>query len=363
MRNPSTRPSLAALLLTALLGSASFAQVAPGALFTVPTDPTEFGSLRMDPFEAVAPADGEWIVLLAGSYFNQWNGTWHTRRVHEDFNLHRQPIEDREIDFMESAFPDDEIYRLDIEGSRIDLLLARGFRNGTAVSVRLPWITVGSPGWDSIAEAFHQAIPVDEHYVRDLFPRGQTFLYLKMDGRSVVARDALGGSGIGDVALTVAKPFGERFGLRHRVAATVELPTGKEGSLHGSGGWDVGVRWFGRRTGLRSEWLFGAGLTRLDRSGSLLGFARSDTAHLSADYVRRISGRTALRAGARLDSSPLAGVTSMNLGDPVLFYRLGAQFATRSGQWIALDLGEEIAPQMGVDADFSLHLGYGWSLD
>jgi hypothetical protein len=340
--------------------ASAVAQTALPPIVSPATDPTEFGSLRLDPFESVVPPEGEWSFALSTTYFNQWNGTWHTRRIHEDLGRERQPIGDDEIEALEASFPADDIFRLDLEGYRADVVISRGFASGIALQARLPWISVGSPNWDGVAEGFHDLFPVVDHYVRDLFPRGETFLYIRADGKSVVRREELARSGIGDVALSVSMPIRRGERSSQRLALTVELPTGKEETLHGSGGVDAGVRWFYDRKGVKNDVLVGAGYTRLDPNGGFLGFERSDTFHLSADYHRRVGRRTALHLGARIDSSPLAGITALNLGDPVIFYRLGVQREMLPGQWLVFDIGEEIVPQMGVDADFSFQ--FGWSV-
>lgn len=354
----SLRIAALSFLAIAALSSQARAQATP-AVHSPITDPTEMGSPRLDPFEGVAPAPGDWVVLAAASYFNQWNGTWHTRRVHEDFDRERQPIGDDELRYLEETFPEDEIYRSDVEGSRFDLLLARGFGGGVSFQARIPWITIGTPGWDSVAETFHELVPVDEHYVRELFPRGETFFYLRSGGRSVVRRDEIARSGLGDIALSLGIPLHTGVRSSQRLALTVEVPTGKSGTLHGSGGYDAGVRWFFARHGTRNDLLVGAGYTHNSRSGSFFGFERSDTYHLSADLIRRMTPRLSLRGGVRLDSSALAGVTSLNLGDPVIFYKFGIQRQMLPGQWLSLEAGEEIAPQIGVDADFTLHIAWG----
>lgn len=322
------------------------------------TDPSEFGSLRLDPLESIAPAPGEWQVLVAASYFNQWNGTWHTRRAHEGFGRARQPIGDDEIAALERDFPADDIYRFDIEGSRFDVVLARGLRRGISVQARIPWIVIGDPAWDSLAETVHDTIPADDHYARELFARNQTFLYLRAQGRSVLRRDEIRTSGVGDIALSVAVPLRTSEVTAQRAALTIEFPTGEKGTLHGSGGYDLGVRWFLTRRGRRSDQLFGLGYTRQDRAGSFLGFGRSDTFHAMADYSFRITERTAVHFGGRLDSSPLDEITHMNVGDPTIFYRLGLQRQVGAGQFVSFEIGEEIAPQIGVDADFSFHLSW-----
>ncbi|MGH9458516.1 MAG: DUF3187 family protein [Thermoanaerobaculia bacterium] len=327
---------------------------------STPTDPTEFGSLRLEPFESVAPPEGVWAILVTASYFNQWDGTWHTRRAHEDFGRRGEPIVDEELHALERAFPQDDIYRFDVEGTRFDLLLARGFRNGVSVQARVPWIEIGRPRWDGAAEAFHAVFPVVDHYARDLFPRGQTFLYLRAGGRSLVRRDELARSGIGDVALSVGIPMHRTARSAQRLAVTIELPTGNGDSLHGSGGWDAGARWFYTRQGKRNHLLVGAGYTHQDRRGSFLGFERADTSHLTVDLLRPLTPRTTLHLGGRVDGSPLAGLTNLNVSRPAFFYKIGAQWDVGHDQWVAVDIGEEIAPQVGLDVDFSLHLSWGY---
>lgn len=358
-REPASQRSIsrhvALFILTISVGGSLQAQ-SGAAIHSLATDPTDFSSLRLDASEAIRLEPGEWSVVTSASYFNQWNGTWHTRRIHEDLGRHRQPIGDDELTALETAFPEDEIYRFDLEGSRIDLLVARGFGRGVTLQARVPWIQIGTPGWDSIAEVFHSAVPAVDHYVRDLFPRGETFLYLRTDGRSVVHREKIKRSGVGDVSVSIAAPLRSWGRTEQRVALTIEAPTGAAGTLHGSGGWDAGVRWFVQRDGVRNDLLFGVGYTHQSRSGDFLGFERSDTAHLAFSYVRNFSARTAFHAGARLDTSPLSDVTTLSLGDPSLVYRFGVQRAITRDHWVSIEMSEELAPQMGVDADFSLHL-------
>ncbi|HUO85490.1 MAG TPA: DUF3187 family protein [Thermoanaerobaculia bacterium] len=323
-------------------------------------DPTEFGSPRLDPSEAVELEPAEWSTLVTTSYFNQWNGTWHTRRIRLDSGRIREPIGDDELLELEKTYPQDEIYRLDLEGWRADLFFARGFPRGITAAVRIPWITIGTPHGDGMAEAFHSVVPVDAHYARDLFARDQTFLYFRNAEYRLLRRDDLDGSFVGDISLSIGIPVRQQSRMRQRLVLMVEAPTGDQDSLAGSGGWDAGIRWFGRtRTG-KTDWLLGAGYTWLDPSGSFLGIERSSTWHLSADLTRPLSRRTSAHLAARLDSSPWLGATNENLAEPVLFYRLGLQWTLPRNQWISFDLAEEIAPQMGVDADFGVQLAWGW---
>lgn len=358
---PSTRRWIRNCAIAALAAALPLAGAsAPLPLHAVATDATEFGSLRMDPFEAVAVGEGEWVVLFSAAYFNQWNGSWHTRRLHQELGRVGQPIGDDELRILEEGFPDDVIYRFDLEGIRADLMVARGFGRGVVVQLRVPWIEIGHPHWDGLADAFHKAFPITNHEGREDFPRGLTFLYLHTGDRSVTAREAIEGGGVGDVAFSISVPAGDAFGLSHRLAVAADLPTGDEATLLGSGGVDGGLRWFASRKRERSEWLIGAGFTRLARDGSFLGFERSDTAHFGVDYLRRITARTWVHAGGRLDTSHLAWIDTTDLHDPGVYYRIGIQRELGPARAISIELGEELFPQSGIDADFTIHLA--WSV-
>ena len=58
-----------------------------------------------------------------------------------------------------------------MEGWRNDLLISRGFAGEIAATLQVPWVGIGSPHWDAIAEDFHARVGL-ENMRRDWFPRG-----------------------------------------------------------------------------------------------------------------------------------------------------------------------------------------------
>ena len=174
------------------------------------------------------------------TYFNQWAGTWHTGRVHSDRHLQGQSITEDEISYLEAAFPHDQIYRVDVEGYRSDLFLARGVGHGLTLSARVPWIEIGGPHWDALAEDFHKVLPSSPSYQRDFFRRGDTFLFVQGPHGTIERRQELARSGVGDIVLAGSLALPELFGADNTLAAAVQLPTGKKDTLQGSGGVDAG---------------------------------------------------------------------------------------------------------------------------
>jgi hypothetical protein len=108
----------------------------------------------------------------------------------------------------------------------------------------MPWLEVGAPHWDAIAEDVHAKVGLGG-VARDLFPRGQSTVYVRGRRAAIERLSGLEGSGLGDVTLSVTGPLGRWLGAEHRWVVAVEAPTGEAGTLRGSGGWDTGVRWFG----------------------------------------------------------------------------------------------------------------------
>jgi hypothetical protein len=339
------------LLLVALFCATTLHGQSALNIPTPQTDPTEFGSLALDPSEALVVPRGRLVVSIQTSYFNQWGGSWHTARIHRDQQREGQPLSDEEIAIIDRDFGGDSVSRVDVEGWRLDTLVAVGLGRAT-LSARIPWITIGTPNGDPLAEAFHDVIPVSENYERDIFARGQTLVLIRGAAGAVTARSELDQSGIGDAVITISAPV-----TRHHVAAlSISAPTGKADTLHGSGGWDSGIRWFSSWSGGRRHYAAGMAYNRLDRSGDFLGLRRSDTWNLYGAVEQPLGARWSAVLRGRVDSSPLDRIIDDDLGKPAFFYRLGLVRAMNSGRLLSIELGEELAPQWGLDADFSLHV-------
>ncbi|HLE60995.1 MAG TPA: DUF3187 family protein [Thermoanaerobaculaceae bacterium] len=342
-----------------LVGGVCYGQVDSWA--SVPfSDPLRFSSLPVSGTEVIVPAAGQWQLSTALGYFNVWQRTWHTGRIHEVLGLARDPLSVQEIRILEQNFPNDHFYHMDLEGWRNDLVISRGFAGEIAATLQVPWVGIGSPHWDAIAEDFHGRVGLG-NMRRDWFPRGQSTVYVRGHHVAVERLSGLEGSGLGDVSLSVTGPLGRWLGAEHRWAIAVEAPTGKEGTLRGSGGWDTGVRWFGTWGQGPSRLRVGLGYTWLDPGGSWLGAKRDNTWGALVEGHVPLGRRLTLRGSARFDSSPLAGFTDSDIGTTSFYWTVGMLAPVTRSAWVGFDLGENYGSNAEVP-DFSLHLQFGFKL-
>jgi hypothetical protein len=320
-------------------------------------DVLHLGSLR-GPFTAEPPAGESWMASATVSYFNVWHYTWHVGSIHRHLGRLGEPITRDELDFLENWYREEEIHQIDLEGMRGDFVLAHRLPGGTIATLTVPWMRVGGPGGDSIAEWFHDAIGAKDMR-RPWFPRGQSLLYVRAEGGRVALFDEIEGSGIGDVSLALSGRPGRALGGEHRWALAVEAPTGEKGTLLGSGGWDAAVQWQGAwrlsRRGARLG--LTAGAARLDRKGSWLGLPRRDTYHLAADVRLPVGRRAQFLFTTRWDTSPIAdmGELSRNSG----FWSVGIRRGLPAGGWLAFSVGEN---WQGIVPDWTFHLAAGGPL-
>jgi hypothetical protein len=320
-------------------------------------DPLRFSSLPVDGMQAAAPASGEWQLANAVSYFNVWQLTWHTATIHEGFGLVGQPLTAREIAILEQNFPADQFYHVDLEGWRDDFYATVGLGRGVAVTLQVPWVEIGSPHWDVIAENFHAWLGLAQ-FKREVFPRGQSTVYVRGRSGAIERLSGLAEAGIGDVSLAVTGPLGRFLGADERWVVALKAPTGERNSLRGSGGWDAGLRWFGTWGSRATQVRLGLGYTWLDRNGSWLGAQRDNTWGALVEAHTPLSRTLTLRGSARYDSSPLRSFTASDMGKPSFFWTVGVLASVADNGWVAFDLGENY-PSRGEVPDFSLQLQIG----
>jgi hypothetical protein len=321
-------------------------------------DPLRWSSLPLDAAEADTPPAGEWWVSASAAYFNVWQVSWQTPRVHRELGLEGQPLLPSEVDLLVARGQSADMYHIDMEGVRTDLVAAWGLGHGWALHLRAPFVEIGSPSWDAIPERFHSTFGVTQAE-RDVFPRGQaTVVVAGQHGLVERWDEEVRGSGLGDVEVAVSATAGRFAGAEHRFVLAVEAPTGDAGTLFGSGGWDWGARWFATWPLWHGRARIGAGYTWLDRSGSWLGLERDDTWHAFAEATEPVSRSLALRLSVRMDSSPLASFTHSEVGDGALYWLLGLKGELSGGTWWTFDLGQNY-PGKAEAPDFSLHLGVG----
>ncbi|MBI2214651.1 MAG: DUF3187 family protein [Acidobacteria bacterium] len=347
-----------ALLGLTLASLPLIATAAPLERLTPVTDFLDLGSIRPDPIESIRLEQGRWSWSITQSYMNQWSLTWHPHRVHIDRGLDRQPISADEWRYIEEAFPEDDVYMIDLEGWRTDLTLSYGLPHGMTLTAEIPYVDVGGgPNWDSIAEDFHATVDENRTFGRDTFPKGQSVFYLRANGRTTSVPDA-STSGIGDATLSLSMPIGN-VAKEQSLVFAIQPPTGDEETVLGSGGWDASLSWYRKWRGERRSYLAGAGFSYLDSSGSMMGFERSNTYHLLGEVTQRVTKNVDVRLGVRADSATLADeLSDSDLGDPAFFWRLGMTYDLPRGNSLYFDIGEELVPQTGTEADWSVHFGF-----
>jgi hypothetical protein len=350
-------------VLTALLGT-TLAAAPAAAQKLAPWDaayvePLRLASLPLELADGRDLAGGAWEISVTPGYFNLWSGSWHTATIHQELGLEGEPLRPEELRILEQRHPGDDIHRFDVEGVVTELRFARGLGRGVTLTVSVPWVEIGSPHWDAISQEIHNALGWGVGG-REVFAHSQTLAYVwnPEAGRAIEAWDELAGSGVGDVRVALSGALGSAWGGEHRWIAAVEAPTGDEGTIAGSGGWDLGVRWLGSWSFGRGALRGAAGYTRLDGSGSFLGAARDDTWHLAAEYRHLWGERADTLVGVRWDTSPLASFSGGEPGRPAFMFTIGARRWLSDTVFLAGVLGENLIPD-GVNPDFTLQLQVG----
>jgi len=317
-------------------------------------DPLRFASSPMSFEEGLGLDRGSWFLSFSAGYFNLWDGSWHTAVIHREFGLEGQPLEPWELRLLELRHPEDGIYRVDVEGWVARLYAARGVGHGLTVSVSAPWVTVGVPKWDAISRVAHEVLGLHVGD-RDVIASGQTLFYIRNRNRDgeVERWDELDGSGPGDLRLALSGGVGRVVGGTGRWAISVEAPTGDDEGLAGSGGWDVGARYFQTWATKASEYRMGFGFTWLDPAGSLLGVKRSNTWHVATDWRHELRKGSQIFASLSYDTSPLSGYTDTAPGEPALAVTFGGRFRVGRKTRLSVALSEN-ATSAGSTPDFVL---------
>lgn len=344
------------MLFALVLGIAVGAPAAEDGVFPqirlASPDPLRLGSLPFDAMTAIVPDPGVWDVTVSVGWFNVWNADGRAASVRREFGLPRnEQITDEELRQLELRYPDDDLVYADFEGILVQTEATVGLTENLGITVMVPWMSIGSPNWDAIPEGWHDLVGITQSN-RTWFPRGGSLLYIEGQGTTLTRRD-LDEAGIGDVSVTVTATVGSWMGADHVLEGIVDLPTGEVDTLRGSGGFDLGIRWFGRWRWRKSRLVVGAGLSRLDRNGSFLGIERDDTWQVGAHYDRRLGSRVVGSASVTYQSSPLSGFTASDAGNATLIRTLGVSVRVADTTWLSLRYGMDWAGA-GLFPDVSL---------
>jgi len=322
-------------------------------------DPFRAASLPFDLAQPPEIDDGHWNVTAGWSWFNTWSTVWEVTQVHRDFGMDDTTLpSSEEFRSLENQYPTEQFNFIDVEGNLFELFVTRGLPSGWSAGIRIPWMTIGKPHWDTFIDQWHDLFGMTDSH-RNTFPRGETLLYIP--GREgVIEERELARSGLGDISLSIATPSLKFFGGRHRAVMAVEIPTGKTGTLQGSGGWDIGLRTQSIWTWRPSRLLIGLGMNRLDAGGDFLGINRADTWFVGTTYQHRLGRRLTLTGAVTLESSPLADFTDGEAGEPALFKVLALAFEINPRWFTELQYGAN-RDGMGISPDSSFRLVVSFS--
>ena len=200
---------------------------------------------------------------------------------------------------------------LDGETYRLNLAGRMGIGNRLEIGFELPWLFHNGGILDGFIENYHDTFGFSQGG-RDQAPRGRLLFQYQRGGADRVYVDR-SNSGIGDVRLNggVQLLGGDRensgaLALR----ASLKLPTGDSGDLHGSGSTDLAL-WLSAGKG----WKTASGLWELFGGGGILGMTEGD---VLPDQQKDIVAFGSLGAGWQ----PLAWLTlKVQLDGHTAFYR------------------------------------------
>jgi hypothetical protein len=333
-------------------------------LWSIPRiDPIRQASAPLDMGDGLPLAAGGWRLTATVGYFNVIANSWHLPAIHGEFGLLGRPIESWELRLLENRHPTDHSYVVDVEGWQTELRVSRGFRAGIVVSLRVPWIEIGTPHWDGVASTTHGVLGAAD--IGSWTARGETAVYAHGDLGVVDRTSGLAESGWGDATLAVSGALGRLLSGRHRWGVALEAPTGARDSLMGSGGWDVGLRWYGTWEWGRNAIVGGLGFVHLDDGGDWLGVQRASLWQLHVEYVRQLGAAWSLRGAIHGATSPLADFADSELGESSVSFEVGLRAALSEESWLAFSFGENpwyTGTLTGVQPDYTLQLQIGATL-
>lgn len=224
-------------------------------------------------------------------------------------------------------------------------------------AVEVPLVHHGGGFTDGLIDGFHDVFGFPDGN-RELVARDRLDYRVFYRGERVV--DVGGGSGAGDVRVSLGVPVHQAPRREAVVRAMVELPTGESDDLTGSGSTDVALwlevvdaGWLER---VNTTVTLAAGVT-LPGNGELLAELQRDavfSGHLGLHYA--LSARVTLKA--QLDGhSGVFDDAAAPLGQEGLLGTLGGSIMLSPTWRLDLGLVEDLSPHQAPDVIFLLGLG------
>lgn len=158
-------------------------------------------------------------------------------------------ILDQASNYASDSNPRESIL-LDGESTRITLDGRYGIARGIEFGVEIPSVILGGGFLDSFIEGYHRTFGFPQGG-RDQAPRNRLVFRYQRDGTERLKMDS-SSYGLGDIRLSGGLQLYQKDEASRAVAlrATLKLPTGDSGQLHGSGSTDFSL-WITARDGRR----------------------------------------------------------------------------------------------------------------
>jgi hypothetical protein len=253
------------------------------------------------------------------------------------------------------------LFYYDGETLRLDLAWRLGLPGGWEIGVDLPVIRHGG-GWaDETVARFHSAAGVSDAGRDSAPPDAGAVAFLSSEGSYVLTDDDLPDAALGDIALygRVRLPL-PAPAWSADVTLAIELPTGDQEQLVGSGAMDASLGVTFAWTHLRSRWTFAAGYSALGGLESLPEVPITDIWTATAAYEVRMTAHTAFVAQVLHGTSPFYSLRKDGISDPAGLMGLGVRFAAGREWRVDLGLVEDLY-RHNTDLDIGLLVGATWA--
>lgn len=198
-------------------------------------------------------------------------------------------ILDYASNYVEDSNPRESIL-LDGESARLTLDARYGITRDFEVGAAIPYVVRGGGFLDSFIIDYHKSLGFSQGG-RDQAPRNRLLTQYQKD-RQTLLRVSESGGGIGDVQLTGGFQLyrgGEKLSRAAAVRASLKLPTGDSGELHGSGSTDLAL-WLTASEDYPSS----LGRFTIFGAAGVMGMTEGD---VLPDQQRKVAGFGAVGAG------------------------------------------------------------------
>jgi hypothetical protein len=257
----------------------------------------------------------------------------------------------------ESAAGENLIF--DGETTRLDLSYRRGLTRRFEIGVNLPYIWHESGGLDSLVDSWHDTFGLPGGF-RDDRPNGLLEIrYADPDGTRVDLRRNV--RGLGDARLVAGFGLRQREGRQIAFRLGIELPTGDDGDLLGSGGTDVSV-------GVAADydaWLGRSGLDAFYRLNLVFVGEPALLADRYKDTIAQIAAGIGFEATQRLQLQAQASIRSAayesaldTLGGVSANLTFGGHIRLSDRLRLSLSVSEDIKVESAPDVTLRIGLRY-----